>query len=102
MSEYVPRTESTSQPFDPEPARFAVPEFVLENGPDVSVQVIGKSAINPEWGDLSEQFSVRLHGRQIRVHVYSKRVTRKGTEWVLFTSVDADTNEVLNAEVSSL
>lgn len=59
-----------------------------------------QTAVDPEWGLLSEQFTTNFRGRSVRVSVYSKRVDHEGEVWMLFTAVDADTNEVINAEVS--
>lgn len=48
-----------------------------------------------EWGDLCEEFSVRLHGRLTRVKVYCKPHDK---EWNLYTAVDVATGGILKQE----
>ena len=50
-----------------------------------------------EWGKLTEEFTVTLHGKVIHALVYSRPYDDR---WTLFTTVDAATNQVINAEVS--
>lgn len=50
-----------------------------------------------EWGKLTEEFTVTLHGKVIHALVYSRPYDER---WTLFTTVDAETNQVINAEVS--
>lgn len=51
------------------------------------------------WGDLSEEFTTMLRGKRIHVRVYARQVD---DAWVMFTTVDADTNSVINAELSPI
>lgn len=55
------------------------------------------SATPEEWGKLTEEFTVTLHGKVIHALVYSRPYDDR---WTLFTTVDAATNQVINAEVS--
>ena len=55
------------------------------------------SATPEEWGKLTEEFTVTLHGKVIHALVYSRPYDDR---WTLFTTVDAETNQVINAEVS--
>ena len=55
------------------------------------------SATPEEWGRLTEEFTVTLHGKVIHALVYSRPYDDR---WTLFTTVDAETNQVINAEVS--
>ena len=50
-----------------------------------------------EWGKLTEEFTVTLHGKVIQALVYWRPYDER---WTLFTTVDAETNQVINAEVS--
>lgn len=55
------------------------------------------SATPEEWGKLTEEFTVTLHGKVIHALVYSRPYDDR---WTLFTTVDAATKQVINAEVS--
>lgn len=69
---------------------------------DATGSDIGAGEINytvkEEWGRLTEFFTVRLDGqpRPTRVHAYAQKYDET---WTLFTSIDADTGEVLASEL---
>ena len=71
-------------------------------GGEMSAQTVGERAISADWGLLSERFEVAIGGRRVRVEVYSRSVNVENRKYIRFTSVDADTGEVLNSELSPL
>lgn len=64
---------------------------------DASAEEINYT-VKEEWGRLTEFFTVQLDGKEkpTRVHAYSRKYDER---WTLFTSIDADTGEVLASEL---